>query len=137
MQHVIKSLLCASRPFLGVADYLSLLLGLHGHDLLGPRTGQSVVILGNLGLLLLLLRLARALADLLGCSTAWGAYVWVLGVSLREDWLCLSSTSDDDLRLILPCHCSLPWLCSLKSDQVSAVERLYHQLLEVRLTRLE
>ena len=116
---------------------MSLLLGLHGHDLLGPRTSQSVVILGNLCLLLLLLGLARALADLLGCSTAWGAYVWVLGVPLRYDRLCLSSTSDDDLRLILPCHCPLPWLSSFKCDQVRAVERLHHQLLEVSLTRLE
>ena len=84
MQHVVESLLCASCPLLGGADHLSLLLGLYGHDLLGPGTGQSVVILGNLGLLLLLLLgLARALADLLGCTATWGAHVWVLGVSLR------------------------------------------------------
>ena len=62
---------------------MSLLLGLHRHDLLGPRTGQSVVILGNLGLLLLLQGLPRALADLLGCTATWGAHIWILGVSLR------------------------------------------------------
>ena len=62
---------------------MSLLLGLYGHDLLGPCTGQSVVILGNLCLLLLLLGLARALADLLGCTATWGAYIWVLWVPLR------------------------------------------------------
>jgi hypothetical protein len=83
LQHVIEPLLCASRPLLGGADHLSLLLGLHWHDLLSPRTSQSVIILGNLGLLLLLLGLARALADLLGCTATWGAHVWVLGVSLR------------------------------------------------------
>ena len=95
---------------------MSLLLGLHGHNLLGPSTGQSIVILCNLGLLLLLLGLTGALADLLGGSASWGTHVWVLGISLREDWLCLSSTSDDDLRLILSCDCSLPWLCSLECD---------------------
>jgi hypothetical protein len=116
---------------------LSLLLGLHRHDLLGPCTGQSVVILGNLGLLLLLLRLTGALADLLGCTASWGTHVRVLGVSLREDWLCLSSPCDDDLRLILAYHSPLPWLSSLESDQVRTVERLHHQLLKVGLTRLE
>jgi hypothetical protein len=102
---------------------LSLLLGLHGHDLLGPGTGQSIVILCNLGLLLLLLGLTGALADLLGCTTTWCAHVWVLGISLREDWLCLSSTSDDYLRLIFAYHSSpLPRLSSLECDQVRAVE---------------
>ena len=94
---------------------MSLLLRLHGHDLLGPCTGQSVVILGNLGLLLLLLGLTGALADLLGGSASWGTHVWVLGISLREDWLCLSSASNYYLRLILAYYSSLPRLGSLES----------------------
>jgi hypothetical protein len=116
---------------------LSLLLGLDRHDLLGTCTGQSVVILGNLSLLLLLLRLTGALADLLGCTASWGTHVRVLGVSLREDWLCLSSPCDDDLRLILAYHSPLPRLSSLECYQVRTVERLHHQLLEVSLARLE
>ena len=80
---------------------------------------------------MLLLLLTRALADLLrGTASAWGS-------SQRRGLILHYLRLDDNLRLFLSALMAAISVGALEGDQVGAVERLHHQLLEVCLTCLE